>query len=348
MIWKNLSRTYIIAEIGVNHNGSVELAKKMIVEAKRCGADAVKFQTFTAQSLVGKNVPKVKYQKETTDKDETHYEMIRLLELSQESHHQLWKICQTEGIDFLSTPYDIESAKFLVGLGVRSLKIASADIVDLNLLEFAAESKIPTILSTGMATLGEIESAYHIFEKFGAHDGLCLLHCVSNYPCKEQNLNLRVINTLRSSFACEVGFSDHAQSSLAAFAAVCLGAKVIEKHFTLDKNMSGPDHRASADPKEFKNYCEQIRLAELMLGNPIKKIQEEEKEMRLISRKSMTFSRDMQVGHIFTANDFVLKRPGTGLPASLFELLKGRKLKKDASGNDLVALEYFNFKDDEQ
>ena len=332
-------KTYIIAEIGVNHNGDLELAKKMILAAKESGADAVKFQTFTAQDLVGKNVPKVKYQRERTSEDETHFEMIRSLELSHEGHQILFKFCNENGIDFLSTPYGVNDAKFLLGLGVKCFKIASADIVDHDLLHFTASTGLPVILSTGMATLGEVDKAYEIFEKYGPPSKrLILLHCVSNYPCKSENLNLNVLKTLRQAFQCEVGYSDHSEGNEAALCSIALNSTVIEKHFTLDKHLPGPDHYASATAEEFTALVKSIRKAESLLGSPVKKVQEEEKEMRLVSRKSLTYVKDLPAGHQLTEADFVLKRPGTGIVAYDKKHILNRKLKHAVTTNSLADL----------
>ncbi|MCG9597814.1 N-acetylneuraminate synthase [Vibrio sp. Isolate25] len=301
---------YIIAEIGVNHAGSVELAKKMIDAAKKSGADAVKFQTFTADKLVSDSTPKVKYQESTTDKDESHYQMIKSLEFSYKDHIPVFEYCRKLNVDFISTPYDIESAEFLVSIGVTIFKTASADIVDLSLQEFIAEHAEHAIVSTGMATLGEVEQVVDIYRKHNCK--LTLLHCVSNYPCSFESLNLNAMNTLKNSFFCDVGYSDHAAGPIPSVAAVALGATVIEKHFTLDKSMPGPDHKASSEPQEFKELVDAIRTAEVSLGSPIKSIQKEEMQMRQVSRKSLFIAQDIQEGTILTADMFTLKRPGTG------------------------------------
>lgn len=326
---------YIIAEIGVNHAGSVALAKEMIDAAKKSGADAVKFQTFTAEKLVSAKTPKVKYQESTTDKDESHFQMIKDLEFSYEDHMPVFEYCNQLDIDFISTPYDVESAEFLVSIGVKIFKTASADIVDLSLQRFIAQHAERAIVSTGMATLGEIERVVDIYRK--SKCDLTLLHCVSNYPCATESLNLNVLTTLKHAFMCNVGYSDHALGPLPAVAAVALGASIIEKHFTLDKLMIGPDHKASSDPKEFAELVQSVRCTEIALGSPIKSVQEEEKQMREVSRKSLFLNRDVQEGEILTYDMFELKRPGTGLYEAelssiigLFsskQLVKGQMLK---------------------
>ena len=284
---------FIISEIGVNHNGDIDLAKQMIKASKEAGADAVKFQTFTAKSLVSKATPKVEYQKETTNEKESHYEMIQSLEMSKEDHIPLIEYCKDLRIEFISTPYDIDSAKFLHEVGVKIFKTASADIIDLPLHEFLASTAKPVIISTGMATLEEVDEVIEIY-KAENNMNITLLHCVSNYPCKFESLNLSVISSLKDRYNLPVGYSDHAVGCMPAVASIALGASVIEKHFTLDKNLSGPDHKASSTPDEFKELVDLIRLAEISMGDPIKRVQEEEKQMRAVSRKSLFFSKNLK------------------------------------------------------
>jgi len=333
------SRCFIIAEIGVNHSGSVELAKEMIAAAKSAGADAVKFQTFTAEKLVGTGTPKVKYQESTTDKNESHFDMIKSLEFSYSDHIPVLNYCNEMDVEFISTPYDIESAEFLVSIGVQVFKTASADIVDLSLQEFIAQHAQHAIVSTGMATLGEIEQVIEIYRKNNCR--LTLLHCVSNYPCSTESLNLNVINTLRNAFYCDIGFSDHAVGFVPAVVAVSLGAKMVEKHFTLDKNMVGPDHKASSTPEEFKVLVDAIRVAEMSLGNPVKSLQAEEIQMREVSRKSLFLVGDVDEGVALTKDHFVLKRPGSGIYESeLSKITKSFSTKKLIAGNMLKTGDY--------
>jgi len=329
-------RCYVIAEIGVNHNGNVDLAKEMIDAAKESGADAVKFQTFTAASLVTSSTPKVGYQVKTTGAGESHYEMIAKLELGRDAHRDLFEHCARFGIDFISTPYDIDSARFLDELGVACFKVASADIVDLPLHEFLAQTRKPIILATGMARLGEIEDAITMYRRH-RNDRLTLLQCVSNYPCADESLNLRVIETLRGAFGYPVGFSDHSVDSHAAIVAVSLGAQVIEKHFTLDKHLPGPDHRASSSPDEFARLVDDIRRTERILGIPVKACQNEEKEMSRVSRKSVVTVQPLRTGHILVRGDLATKRPGTGLaPKRLYELI-GRRVTLDLPKDYLIS-----------
>ncbi|UGA57363.1 N-acetylneuraminate synthase family protein [Vibrio sp. VB16] len=316
-------RVKIIAEIGVNHSGDVTLAKQMIDEAKLAGADAVKFQTFTAEKLVSDLTPKVKYQESTTLESESHYEMIKSLEFAYEDHLPVLEYCRENGVEFISTPYDVESAEFLVSIGVKTFKTASADIVDLSLQTFIAQNANNAIVSTGMATLGEIEKVVAIYRKYNCP--LTLLHCVSNYPCAYESLNLKSMKTLRSAFQCNVGYSDHAIGPIPAVAAVAMGATIIEKHFTLDKNMIGPDHQASSEPEEFKELVDAIRTTEILLGTPFKRIQSEETQMRNVSRKSLFFRENVVKGEILKAEHFTLKRPGDGLFESELENIIGCK-----------------------
>ena len=328
----NLNACYIISEIGVNHGGCMITAKKMIDASKKAGANAVKFQTFTAETLVSKGTPKVDYQKFTTNKNQTHFDMIKSLEFKKDDHLLILNYCKSLNIDFISTPYDIESAKFLNEIGVNIFKTASADIVDLPLHEFLESTKKTVIISCGMATLGEIELVMDIYQR-NNNKNTVLLHCVSNYPCKFESLNLKVIKTLANTFQVPVGYSDHAQGVYPSVISIALGAKVIEKHFTLDKNMIGPDHKTSCTPEEFKNLIDAIRIAETSLGNPVKQIQDEETQMREVSRKSLFLFKNVNKNSIIKKSDLVLKRPGTGINANLLEKIIGKKattdLKKD-------------------
>jgi sialic acid synthase SpsE len=256
--------------------------------------------------------------------------MIRRLELDHQAHYDLFNYCAEKSIDFLSTPYDIDSAQFLLKLGVKLFKTASADLVDLPLQRYIASTGKPTIVATGMASLGEIEQVVDLYEEVG-NPNLVLLHCVSNYPCSDQSLNLRAMNTLAQAFSLPVGFSDHSEGFLAAVIAASMGAKVIEKHFTLDKAMSGPDHRASSTPEEFAQLVQNVRRAEVMLGSPRKTCQSEERQMATVSRKSIVLARSMQVGEEITLSDIRMMRPGTGLGANLIPQVVGQKLRTDLS-----------------
>ena len=318
----------VIAEIGVNHNGDMGLAKEMIYAAKDAGADAVKFQTFSAESLASADTPKVKYQESTTASSETHFQMLKKLELSRDDHYDLNEYCKDTDIKFLSTPYDIVSAKFLNSLNIEMFKTASADVVDIPLQKFLASTGKPVIVATGMASLGEIEYVTNIFQD-ASNENLILLHCVSNYPCSDASINLKAMNTLQTAFQLPVGFSDHSEGSLAASLSVAFGAKVIEKHFTLDKTLEGPDHRASSTPEEFCELVRKVRQSEAILGSPIKSCQEEERQMASVSRKSIVLSRDCSKGTIIKADHLTLRRPGTGILSHHLSGFIGGVLKSD-------------------
>lgn len=334
----SLAKTFVIAEIGVNHNGSIELAKEMIASAKLAGADAVKFQTFTAEALVSRATPKVDYQKETTSETDSHYDMIKSLELSHNDHFPIIDCCRELNIRFISTPYDVESAVFLDGIGVKVFKTASADIVDLPLHRFLAGTGKSVIISTGMSTVDEIREVMDIYEAAG-NSNVILLHCVSNYPCEFESLNLRVMLTLESEFGVPVGYSDHAKGAYPAVAAVAMGARVIEKHFTLDKMAVGPDHKASSTPEEFKELVDAIRVCEVSLGSAQKAVQTEEMQMRQVSRKSIFVAKKISKGSIITPEDLTLKRPGTGLYAKSFSKIAGRTAKYDLMPEHMLSFD---------
>lgn len=323
----NSEEALIIAEIGVNHNGSLHLAKKLIRSAKKIGANIVKFQTFKAKSLALENTPKVSYQKKSTQKNETHFEMLKKLELSYENHKHLFNYCKKLEIEFLSTPYDLKSAKFLNKLGVNYFKTSSADIVDLQLHKYIASTKKVSLVSVGMASIEEIAIVVNIYKKYG-NKNLILLHTTSNYPASDGSINIRVIDTLRKTFKVPVGFSDHSKGYLAAVCAISLGARVIERHFTLNNNMDGPDHKASLNEKNFLKYIKEIRKSEILLGSKEKVIQEEEKEMALVSRKSLTLTKNLKTGIRIKKNDIESKRPGVGISPLLFNEVIGKKLVK--------------------
>ena len=321
------NKIYIIAEIGVNHNGNIKLAKKMVKEAKKTGANAVKFQTFKTNLLASPLTPKVKYQRSNTNKNESHYNMLKSLELSEKNHHVLIDFWKKEKIDFLSTPYDLQSAKFLNKIGCKVFKTASADIVDLELHTYLAKNKKKVIISTGMSNFQEIDECVNIYKKH-SNKNFILLHCVSNYPCSFSSLNLNIIPEMQKRYNCRVGYSDHSIGSDAAILSFSLGARVIEKHFTTNKNLKGPDHKASSLPHEFKEMINKLRLADIIMGKAIKKCQREEMEMLKVSRKSLTFNRDIKKGETLKKKLFVLKRPGTGLYYRDLKKILGKKTKK--------------------
>lgn len=338
----NLKQCMLIAEIGVNHNGDMELAKEMIIAAKEAGADAVKFQTFKAETLVSRGTRKVKYQESTTSPHESHFDMIQNLELSRRNHFLLKDYCDSNSIHFLSTPYDIESARFLnESLDVEIFKTASADLVDLPLHKYIASTGKPSIVSVGMATMGEIEQNLIVYNATSLRN-VILLHCVSNYPCADASLNLLVLNTLKQAFQLPVGYSDHSVGCDAAVLSIAFNSKVIEKHFTLDKSLPGPDHLASSTPDEFKNLADAVRRAEKMLGSPIKNCQDEERQMAEVSRKSIVMKKSVKAGSTLTSENLCLKRPGTGLHANFLPKVKGLKLSVDKNMDELLNLTDFH------
>ncbi len=317
------------------------LAKEMIDAAVQSGADAVKFQTFRAESLVSLGTPKVEYQKSTTSSDETHYEMIKKLELSLNDHFVLKDYCKEKEISFLSTPYDLESARFLhEEINVEMFKTASADLVDIPLHDYIASSGKPALVSVGMANLGEIENTLSIYNSKNHHN-IVLLHCVSNYPCADESLNMQVLKTLRQAFQLPVGYSDHSVGNEASILAIALGAQVVEKHFTLDKKLDGPDHLASSSPEEFKSLVDAVRRAQKMLGSPIKSCQSEELQMSQVSRKSIVFAQRVEAGTILKSEHLTLKRPGTGLGSEMLEKIIGIKLAITKEKDEMLFLRDF-------
>lgn len=322
--FEKIDRCYIVAEIGVNHNGDMKTAKELINAAKKCGANAVKFQTFKAEKLVTKTAPKVKYQLKKNCEEETHYEMLKRLELSEKNQIIIQDYCKKKNIDFISTPYDIDSAKFLhEKLNVAVFKTASADVVDLPLQRYIASTGKPVMVAVGMATLGEIEQVCEIYRK-EKNSNLILLHCVSNYPCSDQSINLKVMQTLKDAFHLPVGYSDHSEGTMAATLSISLGAKVIEKHFTLRKYDEGPDHKASDTPEQFRELVTNVRRAELILGDSVKRRQEEENQMAQVSRKSIHVKKTVRKGEKIAAEHLILKRPGTGIMPAEINRVIGR------------------------
>lgn len=334
--YQNLTRTYIIAEIGVNHDGSICKAKKLVDLAVASGADAVKFQSFRAEELATPDTPKVHYQNETTAKELSHFQMLNNLELSDPDEAELFQYCLNKGINFISTPYSVAAVKRLDALGVSEFKIASADIVDIPLLKAIANSGKPIILSVGMANIGEIEIALSHFGHYKS-ENIVLLHCVSNYPCTDKSLNLHVISALRETFNLPTGFSDHSSGSLAAAISISLGASVVEKHFTSDKSLIGPDHRASSDPAEFCELTSTIRRTEIQLGSRKKATQIEEADMFKYSRKSLVYAVAISKGCVFKTTDFTMKRPGTGLSWSDSKHFIGQKARYNCLPDTLAS-----------
>lgn len=333
-----MEKINLIAEIGVNHNNNKKLGEKLIIQAKKIGASSVKFQTFKAKTLASKHTPKVPYQ--VNNKDETHYQMLKKLELSEKDHFFYQKICKKINIEFISTPYTLDDAKFLTELKLKTIKTSSADIVDHKLHQYLSKKKTNIIISTGMASIKEIDETLNIYKK-NKKKNITLLHCVSNYPCSDKSLNLRNIITLKEKYDFPIGFSDHSKDEKAAIIALSFGARVFERHFTMNKNLTGPDHKASSDPKELKNYLDTLNRSLVMLGNYHKKIQKEEKVMRMISRKSLIYNQSLFAGTKINLENLDSRRPGTGILPNKISKIKGRILKRDVKMDQFVKFSDF-------
>jgi len=331
-------KTFVIAEAGVNHNGEEALALQLVDVAKECGADAVKFQTFSADKLVRKGAEKAEYQKRETGEGD-QYAMLKGLEMSEALHHKLVKRCNDIGIEFMSTPFDEDAADFLVSLGMQHIKIPSGEITNHPFLKFLAQKDIPLILSTGMSTLDEINAAVSVIatERFingfisPIEEILTILHCTSNYPADTKDVNLRAMQTIAKSTGLPVGYSDHTLGSAVSTAAVALGAAIIEKHFTIDKNLPGPDHKASLTPFELKELIKQIRDVEYALGSSIKEPTQSELPVRALVRRSLTIVKSLKSGMKISADDVAILRPGTGILPSELTIVLGKKVIRDIS-----------------
>lgn len=332
-----MGKILVIAEAGVNHNGSLELALKMVDEAKKAGADIVKFQTGIPEKVTSRYADKAEYQKATTGASESQLDMIRKIMLKFEDFVPLKNYCEKSGIKFLSTPFDLDSIEFLEELGCDIWKIPSGEITNLPYLLKIAHTNKPVIMSTGMSTLEEVGAAFDLLRENGAGK-ITLLQCTTEYPAPFAEVNLRAINTLRNTFKCEVGYSDHTQGIEAAIAAAALGASVIEKHFTLDRNMSGPDHKASLEPEELYAMIKAIRNVEVALGTGVKAPSESERKNIDIARKSISALRDIKKGEILSEENITTKRPGNGItPMKWFEVL-GTKAIRDFREDELIEL----------
>ena len=329
---------FIIAEAGVNHNGDVNLAKQLIDVAAEAGADAVKFQTFNADSLVTKDANKAEYQQRCTG-SKTQYEMLKKLELPEKVFFILAKYAEKKGIIFLSTPFDCESVDLLEKINVVAYKISSGDLTNHPLLKHVAIKKKPIILSTGMGTLSEISDSLSVLKNAGAND-IILLHCTTDYPALFDEVNLRAIKTLECAFKLPTGFSDHTTGIIASVAAVAMGARVIEKHFTLDKESDGPDHKASLNPNELRELVSAIRNIEKARGNGIKEPSENEEKIKIVARKSIVAKKNIRLGTIIDESMLDFKRPGTGLEPKCLHLLIGKKIKKDVMKDERISWEH--------
>lgn len=329
--------TFIIAEAGVNHNGDIETAKKLVDVAADAGADAVKFQTFQAEKLVCKKAQKAGYQLQTTDGRETQYEMLKKLELTQKMHKELINYCNKKNIMFLSTPFDEESLYLLMQLQLHIIKIPSGEITNYPLLKAIAQTGKKVIMSTGMSTIEEIRQAVKVLKDNGSKE-IILLHCNTQYPTPYCDVNLKAMQTIRSVTGCEVGYSDHTLGIEIPIAAVTLGATVIEKHFTLDRNMKGPDHKASLEPIELKNMVKAIRNVEIALGNEKKLVTNSEKENLVVARKSIVAMKKIHKGEIITNDSITTKRPGNGINPMRWNEIIGTQAIRDFEADELIEI----------
>jgi N,N'-diacetyllegionaminate synthase len=333
-------KTIIIAEAGVNHNGDIDLAKKLVVEAAAAGADLVKFQTFLANKIVSSTAPKAKYQKLTTASGESQFEMIQKLELSRKSHEVLIEECRRQGIGFFSTAFDSESFEMLLDLGcVDLIKIPSGEITNLPLLRYMTRLGKPVLLSTGMANLSEVEAAIQVIEASGTPRHLItILHCTTEYPTPMKEVNLKAMISMKQAFGVEVGYSDHTPGIEVAIAAVALGAAVIEKHFTVDRNLPGPDHKASLEPNELKAMVNAIRNIEVALGDGVKQPSRSELKNKPIARKSIVARREIKAGELFSEDNLAAKRPGTGISPMCWDEIIGKIARRNFAVDELIEL----------
>ena len=329
---------FIIAEAGVNHNGDVSLAKEMVDKAVEAGVDAIKFQTFKSEKLVTKYASMAKYQKENIGEEDSQFNMLKKLELSFEEFIELKDYCNDKSIIFMSTPFDIDSAEFLNSMGMEAFKISSGDLTNIPMLEYIANFNKPIILSSGMSVIGEIEDALISLRNRGV-ENVAVLHCTSNYPAPLDSVNLKAMNTIKNTFNILGGYSDHTRGITIPIAAAALGANIIEKHFTLDKSMEGPDHKASLDPQELKAMVEEIRKVESSLGNGIKMFNESEIDTMRVARKSIVAARDIKSGETIKLQDLDYKRPGNGLSPKYYKEIIGKKAKRDIKIDEQLTLD---------
>jgi N-acetylneuraminate synthase/N,N'-diacetyllegionaminate synthase len=322
------NKCFIIAEAGVNHNGNLETALELVRKAKEIDVDCIKFQTFKAESVITKKAPKAKYQLKVTDPAESQFEMLKKLELTHEDYGKIIEECKKQKITFLSTPYNEEDADFLNDLGVPGFKIASGQIVELSFLEHVARFKKPMILSSGMATLAEVYEAIMTIRAAG-NNQIAILQCTTNYPSSNENANIRAMISMGKSLDVIYGYSDHIEENYACYAAIACGAKIIEKHFTLDRNLPGPDHKASLNVMEFMNLIDGIRKTEIALGSPVKTPSSQELKNMEGMRRSIVLNKPLKKGQIITEENIVFKRPATGIAPKRKKELIGKKASMD-------------------
>ena len=335
----NQNQVLIIAEAGVNHNGSLETAKQLVDVASEAGADIVKFQTFSADRLVTISANKAEYQNQTTDASESQHAMIRKLELSREMHEDIIAYCKQCNIEFFSTGFDTQSIDMLVDLGLEQFKIPSGEITNLPYLRHIGKYGKPVILSTGMANLGEIEAALLVLETSGTQrKNITVLHCNTEYPTPMEDVNLKAMLAIRDAFGVKIGYSDHTLGTEVSVAAVAMGATVVEKHFTLDRTLTGPDHKASLEPEELKAMVQAIRNIEIALGDGIKRPSPSEAKNKLIVRKSIVAATAIYKGESCTETNLTVKRPGTGISPMRWDEILGRSAIRDFKADELIEL----------
>lgn len=331
-----MRKTVIIAEAGVNHNGNLEMAKQMVDVAKDCDVDFVKFQTLKVASLVSRFAMTAEYQKQNMGTEESQMEMLKKISLSFEDFDELWKYCQSKDIGFLSTPFDIDSIHFLNDM-VPFWKVPSGEITNYPYLVEIAKTEKKVVLSTGMSNVKEIEVAVDVLKQFGTSD-IVLLHCNTQYPTPYEDVNLRAMNMLENHFGVEVGYSDHTNGIEIPIAAVAMGATIIEKHFTLDRNLSGPDHKASIEPGELRQMVTSIRNIEAAMGDGVKAVTKSEKENIDVARKSIVAAINIKKGEVFTSQNITTKRPGNGVSPMMWNDVIGRKAIRDFYEDELIEL----------
>lgn len=331
------AQSVLIAEAGINHDGDLEKAKRMVDVASAAGADYIKFQSFKAENLVTPDALTSSYIKEGSNEGESFADLLRRLELNHDDHYELKEHCNTKNIKFLSTAFDAKSFDLLLELETDVVKIASGDLTNIPFLVYMASSALPMILSTGMATLGEIEEALYAITVKGGNDRIILMHCISWYPAEIETINLSYMETLKKAFGFPVGYSDHTLGITMSIAARALGAVVLEKHFTLDSRQFGPDHAASIEPDELKKLTESIRQVEAGLGSTVRKFSEKELEQRKVHRRSLVVKKKIMAGETFTEDNFCIKRPGIGLKPKYWYNFVGKKATRDLLPEELVS-----------
>jgi len=333
---------YIIAEAGVNHNGKLDIALELIRNAKKIGADCIKFQTFKADAVVTKDAPKAEYQLKVTEQEESQYEMLKALELSFDSYQTILEECESVGIDFLSTPYNKEDVDFLMKLGVKAFKVASGQLIELDFLKYVASKKLPIILSTGMGRFSEVSRAVETIKETG-NEEILLLQCVTNYPADIEDANIKAMPAMGNALNVLYGYSDHVPLNYAAYASVALGAKVIEKHFTLDTDMKGPDHSSSLDVNDFQEFVHGIRSVESSLGSTYKKPSNIELENSKGMRRSIVFAEDLPKGTLLNKDHFTFKRPSVGLRPELLDYFIGKRTVFDVTKDTFLDFHHIDW-----